>query len=184
MRGHPALAAAVAGALLAGCTSATTHLPGPRVSASAGTSPFRPAPPGHCQYREPGNLPDPACTPGAPNPAVTQGTIRATICRSGWTATIRPATGYTDSLKARQMAVYGLGGAATGYEEDHRIPLEVGGNPADPANLWPEPWAGQYGAHAKDAVENRVHREVCAGTLTLAAGRAIFTGDWWASPGG
>ncbi|MGW4529241.1 hypothetical protein [Amycolatopsis sp. NPDC004378] len=35
-------------------------------------------------------LPDPACTPGALNPDVTQASIGSTICVSGWTATIRP----------------------------------------------------------------------------------------------
>ncbi len=33
--------------------------------------------------------PDRRCTPGAVNPAVTQSTIDSTICRSGWTATVR-----------------------------------------------------------------------------------------------
>ena len=41
-------------------------------------------------------LPDPATTPGVLNPAVTPATIRVTICRARWTATIRPPTAYTD----------------------------------------------------------------------------------------
>jgi hypothetical protein len=41
------------------------------------------------------------------------------------------------------------------YEEDHLSPLEDGGNPTDPRNLWPEPfnpWVGGtvMGAHQKD----------------------------------
>src|SRR6476646_6717367 len=35
-------------------------------------------------------LPDPDITPGALNRAVRQSTIKKTICRSGWTTTIRP----------------------------------------------------------------------------------------------
>ena len=40
---------------------------------------------------------------GALNPAVTQATIRTTICVSGWTATIRPPVSYTAPLKLAQM---------------------------------------------------------------------------------
>ena len=35
-------------------------------------------------------LPDPVCTPGAADPAVTQDNIDSTICTSGYTATVRP----------------------------------------------------------------------------------------------
>ena len=35
------------------------------------------------------------------------------------------------------------------------------------------------GAKAKDAVENALHREVCAGTLTLQAAQAIIATDWF-----
>ncbi len=79
------------------------------------------------------------------------------------------------------------------YEEDHLISLELGGNPRDPKNLWPEMWGtlaqpltarGPFppelvGAKAKDAVENALHREVCAGTLTLQAAQAIIATDWF-----
>jgi len=54
-----------------------------------------------------GVLPDPACTPGATNSAVTRATIATTICRSGYTKTIRPPASYTGALKrvAGQRAV-------------------------------------------------------------------------------
>src|SRR5581483_9064980 len=48
-----------------------------------------------------------ARTPGALNPAVTQATIGATICRRGWTATVRPPGSYTNALKVQQMTAYG-----------------------------------------------------------------------------
>jgi len=56
------------------------------------------------------------------------------------------------------------------YEEDHRIPMEVSGNPTDQHNLWPELWDGPRGAHAKDKVENAVHTAACSGRMTLAEG--------------
>jgi hypothetical protein len=44
------------------------------------------------------------------------------------------------------------------YEEDHLIPLEDGGGPTDPRNLWPEPYNTHMGgvimgACQKDVVE-------------------------------
>src|SRR5919109_135468 len=96
-----------------------------------------PAPVVGCQMR--GALPDPSCTPGVANPDVVQGNIAVTICRVGWTATIRPPVDYTDPLKLRQMQAYGETGSPADYEEDHLIPLELGGDPRAEGNLWPEP---------------------------------------------
>ena len=129
--------------------------------------------------------PDPVLTPGALNPAVTQTTIRTTICVSGWTATIRPPSSYTTALKIQQIAQYGYGDPSTAaYEEDHLIPLELGGAPRDPHNLWPEPYAAtlpdgrDVGARVKDALETSLKRAVCAGTVTLAVAQAEI-GDHW-----
>ena len=71
------------------------------------------------------------------NPDVTQATIAATICKRGWTRTIRPPTSYTDALKRTQLREYGLTGPTSRYQEDHLISLELGGHPTDPRNLWP-----------------------------------------------
>ncbi len=104
-------------------------------------------------------------TPGALNPDVTQATIRATICRDGWTRTIRPPTDYTNDLKRRQMRLYGRRGVLGDFQEDHLISLELGGHPTDPRNLWPQPYPR---ASAVDAIENELNREVCSGELSLA----------------
>jgi hypothetical protein len=104
-------------------------------------------------------------TPGALNPEVTQATIRSTICRHGWTRTIRPDTGYTNDLKRRQMRLYGRRGSLADFQEDHLISLELGGHPTDPRNLWPQPYPR---ASAVDAIENELNREVCSGELGLA----------------
>jgi hypothetical protein len=85
-------------------------------------------------------LPDPARTPGALNPAVTQDTIGSTICVRGWTRTVRPPREYTSALKRQQIHVWGYEDRRMGdYEEDHLVPLDLGGSPTDPRNLWPEP---------------------------------------------
>ena len=110
-------------------------------------------------------LADPVRTPGVLNPDVTQANIRSTICRQGWTATIRPPTDYTNDLKRKQMKQYGETGSLSHYQEDHLISLELGGNPTDPRNLWPEPYPR---AADVDRTENELNAEVCAGQLTLA----------------
>ena len=129
--------------------------------------------------------PDPALTPGALNPAVTEATIGTTICVSGWTATIRPPASYTTSLKVQQIARYGYTDTSTtAYEEDHLIPLQLGGAPSDPLNLWPQPYAARLpdgrdvGARVKDAFETLLKRQVCAGTLTLGAAQAEIGIHW------
>jgi hypothetical protein len=84
----------------------------------------------------PAALPDPNRTPGAVNPAVTQENIDSTICVRGWTRTVRPPEEYTENLKRRQMREYGYTDHhLSDFEEDHLIPLEIGGSPDDPRNL-------------------------------------------------
>ena len=108
---------------------------------------------------------DPIRTPGVLNPDVSQATIGQTICVTGWTRTIRPPSEYTSGLKLEQMREYGVGGDPSGYQEDHLISLELGGNPTDPRNLWPEPYPR---ASDVDKIENELNSEVCSGQLTLA----------------
>ena len=107
---------------------------------------------------------DPVRTPGLLNPAVTQATIGATICRRGWTRTVRPPTDYTNTLKRKQMRMYDEHGPPSAYQEDHLISLELGGDPTDPRNLWPEPYPR---AAAVDRIENDLNARVCSGELTL-----------------
>ncbi|WP_055589655.1 hypothetical protein [Peterkaempfera griseoplana] len=124
-------------------------------------------------------LPDPTCTPGVYNSAVTQSTINSTICVSGWTATVRPPTTYTNPLKAQGIIDYGYADTnMADYEEDHFIPLELGGSPRDPGNLWPEPYSGTQTAHTKDGVETKLKNAVCDGRITLSAARTAMKNNW------
>jgi hypothetical protein len=115
----------------------------------------------HAAPRFPASM---ALTPGVINPDVTQATIGTTICRSGWTRTIRPPTSYTNLLKGRQMQDYRERGSPSQYQEDHLISLELGGHPTDPRNLWPEPYPR---AADVDQIENDLNAQVCSGRLTL-----------------
>lgn len=131
----------------------------------------------HCDSA--GGLPDPACTPGAIDSRVTQDNIATTICVTGYTAKVRPPAAYTNALKRLQIAQYGYSDKdPSHYEEDHLIPLELGGSPGDAKNLWPEPEAGEGSADAKDRVENLLHARVCAGRMTLAAAQVAIATDW------
>jgi hypothetical protein len=62
------------------------------------------------------------------------------------------------------MAELRLTGKAKDFEEDHFVPLEIGGNPTSPLNLWPEPWPD---ARKKDVAENWLRKRVCGGKMTL-----------------
>ncbi|HKW58415.1 MAG TPA: hypothetical protein VJR46_01475 [Candidatus Dormibacteraeota bacterium] len=123
-----------------------------------------------------GVLPDPHCTPGVTDTRVTPDNIQTTICVSGYTSTVRPPPSYTDSLKKRQIKQYGYADTnPADYEEDHLIPLELGGHPSDPGNLWPEP---KPGATKKDEIENALHAKVCAGTMNLRDAQAAIALNW------
>jgi hypothetical protein len=113
-------------------------------------------------------LPSRTRTPGAINRAVTQKTIRKTICVASWTRKTQPSVAYASKLRLRQMKQYGEVGNPRAYEEDHMIPIELGGAPRNPKNLWPEPRAQ---SKRSDPLEGTLRRNVCAGTLTLAAAR-------------
>jgi hypothetical protein len=105
-------------------------------------------------------------TPGVVNPDVTQQNIAATVCRHGWTRTIRPPTSYTNELKLKQMGEYGVTGSPAQYQEDHLISLELGGHPTDARNLWPEPYPR---AAEMDSIEDDLNARVCSGALSLDA---------------
>ena len=108
--------------------------------------------------------PDYSPPPGALNPQVTQANIAQTICVRGWTRTVRPPVQYTGALKRRQMRERHLPGRPSEYQEDHLIPLELGGHPTDPRNLWPQRLEE---AQRKDVQEYALNRAVCANRMLL-----------------
>jgi hypothetical protein len=167
---------AAAAPFLAGCAShvAPTR---PTAHATAGIV---------AQKAGPDDLyPNPQLTPGAMNSDVTQDNIHQTICVSGWTATVRPPAAYTNRLKTEGITQYRYNDPSLkDYEEDHFIPLELGGNSRDPNNLWPEPYGTKVegktmGAHQKDKVEDLLKMQVCDGTITLKAAQDQIASDWY-----
>lgn len=134
--------------------------------------------------------PIPEVTPGATSPAVTQENIKTTICKVGYTKTVRPKVGYTNKLKLTQLAgpYKNEDMVPRHYEEDHLISLELGGSPDDPKNLWPEPYGTktapiEWNARKKDRLENTLKRAVCAGRITLDEAQKAISSDWIAAYG-
>ncbi len=129
----------------------------------------------HVRGRFPFTTPDLHCTPGALNPAVTQATIGRTICRSGYSSSIRPSTSVTRPEKLASIRAYGLRQSASHFEYDHLISLELGGAANDRRNLWPENGASP---NLKDKVESYLHVRVCDGRVSLARSQRIIALDW------
>jgi hypothetical protein len=150
-----------------------------RLSASRASSVVvqRQPPPGACHARGAGlySLPDPRCTPGAIDPAVTQGDITRTICRSGYTETVRPPEDITEPEKRASLRAYSDHLPLHDYEYDHLVPLELGGARNDARNLWPEPGPSP---NRKDELEYRLRVRVCDRRMGLAAAQLAIAHDW------
>ncbi|MCA6093409.1 hypothetical protein LE181_14725 [Streptomyces sp. SCA3-4] len=166
----------------AGTPDAIPTGPGPQGSYTVQKQPA----PGTCSYRytaakEP--LPDLKCTPGATNPKVTQATLKTTICRSGYTADIRPSTNITGREKTANAASYGYKGSLKDAEYDHLISLQLGGDPNDPRNLWVQPPSpghkeGAGPNNPKDSVESKLKAAICAGKTDLVKAQKAIVKDW------
>lgn len=163
---------------------ARTELPTPSESIS-----FAPSPSPSPSVAANVVLPNASLTPGVASADVTPADISTTICITGYTSgrrhddgrLVRPPESYTEALKREQIAEYGYADTnLADYEEDHLIPLELGGDGYAAGNLWPEPYAGT-GAHVKDQVENRLHELVCAGSLGLREAQHAIATNWFAA---
>ena len=116
-------------------------------------------------------LPDSARTPGA-----TLDVTTADICVPGYSKKVRNVPA---AVKRQVYASYGIVRHKPGdYEVDHLISLELGGSNSV-RNLWPESYRTHpWNARVKDALENELHRRVCAGTLDLAAAQRVIASNW------
>jgi hypothetical protein len=126
-------------------------------------------------------LPDPICTPGAVNPKVTQANLARTVCRSGYSASIRPPVSITSREKVANARAYGYRGSLATGEYDHLISLSLGGDPNDPRNLWVEPNDRAKATstnNGKDTVEDAAHTVICTGRMTLAEVQQAIVTDW------
>ncbi len=126
-----------------------------------------------------GDLPDSRLTSGYINPEVTQENIHSTVCVRGYSKSIRPPSYYTNKLKKRQLIEYGYADAnPKHYEEDHLIPLSIGGSPDHPKNLWPQPRLSEWNAEKKDRLEFKIYQLVCDGKVPLDEARQAMAENW------
>jgi hypothetical protein len=115
-----------------------------------------------------------------PNPTLTPGTVltsTARVCVSGYASSVRDVP---DSEKEAVYSEYGVPHVPYQHEVDHLVSLELGGSNRI-TNLWPEPYAGRWGARTKDVLENRLHELVCSGQLSLTFAQHIEATNWVAA---
>jgi hypothetical protein len=117
------------------------------------------------------------------NPEVTQDTIHQTICVPGYATSVRPNVNYTRAMKRAKLKEAGIPATqAKQWVLDHIVALEVGGCAKCAANFQLQPVQGKDGGKAKDVIENRMHRAVCAGTMTLEAAQQCLSSNWKQCP--
>jgi len=129
------------------------------------------------QAAEGHSLPDPSLTPGAVFSDVTADDV----CEPGYSKSVRHVT---PSLKQQVFEAYhqpgnhqGICSGSQGCEVDHLISLELGGS-NDFKNLWPEPYDGVWNARMKDRLENKLHKLVCDGSLSLKEAQQAIANNW------
>jgi hypothetical protein len=170
-----------AGGALVGAHSEAGAAPPGLARSTASSHVVQPQPPaGSCHARGSGpfSLPDAGCTPGAVDPAVTQGDLARTICHAGYSESVRPSESITEREKIASLKAYGDRKPLHAYEYDHLVSLELGGARNDPRNLWPEPGASP---NPKDSLENRLHTRVCDHQMSLAAAQRAIAQNWIAA---
>ncbi len=63
-------------------------------------------------------------------------------------------------------------------ELDHLVSRELGGAD-DVLNIWPQPYGSKpWNAVLKDRIENRLHKEVCSGAISLSQAQDEIRSDW------
>lgn len=110
-------------------------------------------------------LPDPACTPGAINPAIT---VRD-LCPHLSSKVVRAVSQSTKDAVRRAYADQRPG------EIDHLVPLELGGS-NEVANLWPED--GKIPNSKDIKVETPLHAAVCDARISLKEAQRRVASDW------
>ena len=127
------------------------------------------------------DVPDLSKTPGKSRPGLT----KKIICATKWGKDERHVT---DAMKREVFSQYDFSGYSDAHcvpnghhrtcEIDHLISRELGS--ADIVdNLWPEAYGtSPWNAQLKDKLENRLHKEMCAGAITLNAARLKLVNDW------
>jgi hypothetical protein len=117
-----------------------------------------------------------------PNPRLTPG-VTLLVSRPALCAQSNPNNKVVpDALQRKVFAEYGIAGApARAYEVDYLVTPALGGAD-DIHNLWPHSHSATiWNAQVKDALEDRLHEMVCAGSLELREAQQEIAADWIAA---
>lgn len=107
---------------------------------------------------------------GCPGPVTA-----AEVCATHGTRQYRHTAGVT---KRSVCAAYGVSTTdCPSYEDDHLVPLELGGSDAR-ENHWPQPWGSEWDAGRKDWLENELRRLVCGGVLPIERAWRCVAEEW------
>jgi len=115
-----------------------------------------------------------------PNSRLTPGeatsTSREEVCGLN---TQMEQQGIPEALKRAVFTEYGVKDAPqAAYEVDFLITPELGGSTSI-RNLWPQPYfSRKWNAHVKDALEERLHKLVCSGSLDLSTAQREVATNW------
>lgn len=117
-----------------------------------------------------------------PDPVITTGASRSVEVTELCTTSTKLVRNVPQSEKKAIYAEYGMSGndrsqCKQGYEVDHLISLELGGS-NEKQNLWPQSYCGQWSAHVKDALENKLHQLICKGSMTIEQAQSCIATDW------
>jgi hypothetical protein len=123
---------------------------------------------------ERGAEPDRSLTPGA--------TRRVTVSEVCTMPHEEVVAEVSTPLRLEVFQEYGIvNSSGRDYEIDYLITPGLGGV-EDIHNLWPEPYASRtWNARVKDALEERLHEMVCAGTIDLPTAQRDIATDWIAA---
>jgi len=117
-----------------------------------------------------------------PNKALTPGVARSVTLTELCTTSTSLVRNVPESLKKEVYTSYKMKGndrsqCSEGYEIDHLISLELGGDNSV-YNLWPQSYCGKNNAHDKDKLENELHRQICLGKIKIDVAQECISTDW------
>jgi len=171
----------VAVAIVAGGCSSSGHGPPAAAPVRTASTPQKPQKPHRRAHRHRARRAARVLAVDLPNRRLTPGVAlsvgAAQICRPRYASSVRNVP---ESEKEAAYARYRVPHVPYAHEVDHLVSLELGGS-NNIRNLWPEPYAGRWGARTKDVLENRLHDLVCAGRLRLGFAQRIEARNWVAA---
>lgn len=116
-------------------------------------------------------LPNIIMTPGD----VVSGVTKEQVCLSGYSGSVRNVP---QNLRTAVYVMYFIDPRKDRFEVDHLISLELGGS-NNIKNLWPQSYNTKpWNAHVKDKLENRLHREICDGIISIEEAQESVRHDW------